>query len=167
MASLRFISVCTYIPATHTAHQAVWFGLLSPEGGGQRGGVREHPRATGGRLGCSAVEGYNTDCVGVRGGCVDVRSGCVDVRSGCAHGMENLAFLVAYYKSDSHSTLSCSKHPTVQLYFASTCKLNQHCTSLACTTSSLAVLHCMWVACHTTLCDPSTSFILGRSWRIH
>ena len=122
MASLRFISVCTYyihtyVPATHTAHQAVWFGLLSLEGGGQRGGVREHLRATGGHLGCSAVEGHMHGLCGSMSACVGVRvgvwkyewvcgsmSGCVDVRSGCACGMANSAYLVAYYKSDSHST---------------------------------------------------------------
>lgn len=52
------VHFCMYAPATHTAHQAEWFGLLLPEGGGQRGGVQEHLRATGGRLGCSVVEGY-------------------------------------------------------------------------------------------------------------
>ena len=71
--------VLTYVPATHTAHQAVWFGLLSPEVGGQRGGVREHPRATGGHLGCSAVEGHMHGLCGSMSGCVDVRSGCVGV----------------------------------------------------------------------------------------
>ena len=80
---------CMCVPATHTAHRVVWSAPLRPEGGGQRGGGLEHPRATGGHLGCSVKkgnargwcrgEGVDVEvgvCGGVGGGGCRVVTGC-------------------------------------------------------------------------------------------